>query len=605
MKKLKFYTLIKLFVCLFVFLLLNTDLKAQFNGKTVLLVAATDSGNIAEKAIVLRLEDMGFNVTIKNQAIVNDTDAQHSDLVYISATVTSTTVSTNLPGLDTLAVPVMNCEPFLHDFLGFQAANGGQFNTNTIKIIKDDHPLAAKLSVGIDTISRVQKAVSYGTPQGNPIIIAVNPADSTQAVLFAYEKEDTMYTGTAPERRVGTFFFENVADTSMTIDGWRLFDASVYWAMKYTPIIDLQAYNVQFKNMTSTQIDISFTKGDGDYRVVFMSQGSTGKPSVADSITYTADTTFGLGTQAGTGWYCIANGNLSGNSITVTGLTTTNKYRVMVLEYIGGSGAEQYLTTANLGNPANTLKDDQTITFNALPVMTYGDADFALAATASSGLPVAYTSSNNSVATIFFGQIHIVGAGTSDITASQPGNVIYNAAPDSIQILTVNKALLTATADNYTRKTGESNPAFTITYSNWVGADSAAMLETQPTATCSATETSPAGDYDIIVSGGSDNNYTFNYVKGTLTIQPSTAIDNVADLRVDIYPVPSNDKLYIKLSGSAPARLQIINLKGQILLSRQLKNQFETIDVSEFEKGMYTIRIITNDNLIVKKIEVY
>jgi hypothetical protein len=605
MKELKFYTLIQLFVLFFALFLLNTSLNAQFKGKKVLLVVATDTGNDAEKAIVLRLEDMGFNVTIINQAIVNDTDAQHSDLVYISATVTSGTVSTNLAGLDTLAVPVINCEPFLHDFFGFQAANGGQFNTSTINIIKDDHPLAAKLSVGTDTISSVQKAVAYGTPQGKAVIIAVNPADSTQAVLFGYEKGDSMLAATAPEQRVGAFFFENVADTSMTIDGWKLFDASVFWAMKYTPIIDLQAYNVQFKNMTSTQIDISFTKGDGDHRVVFMSQGSTGKPSVADSMTYTADTTFGLGTRAGAGWYCIANGNLSGSSITVTGLTTTNKYRVMVLEYIGNSGAEQYLTTANLGNPANTIKDDQTITFNALPVMTYGDAGYALEATASSGLPVAYTSSNMSVATIFFGQIQIVGAGTSDITASQTGNGIYNAAPDSIQTLTVNKATLNVTADNKTRKAGESNPEFTFTYDGWIGTDSTDILETQPTATCSATETSPAGDYDIIVSGGSDINYTFNYVNGMLTVQPNTAINNRADLGVEIYPVPSNDKLYIKLPGSNPANLQIINLKGQVLLSRQLKNQVETVDVSEFKKGIYTIKIIMNNDLIVKKIEVY
>ena len=361
MKKLKFYTLIKFFVLFFVLFLLNISINAQFSGKTALLVVATDNGNDAEKAIVLRLEEMGFNVTLMNQAIVNDTIAQNSDLVIISATVTSSTVSTNIPGLDTLAVPVINYEPFLDDFLGFQANNGGQFNTNSIKIIKGDHPLAAKLSVGIDTISRVQPALSYGTPQGEAIVIAVNPADSTQAVLFAYDKGDTMYAGIAPERRVGAFFFESVADTSMTIDGWRLFDASVFWAMKYTPTIDLQAYNVQFKNMTSTQIDISFTKGDGDYRVVFMSQGSTGKPSVTDGMTYTADANFGTGTQAGTGWYCIANGDLSGNSITVTGLTTTNKYRVMVLEYTGGSGAEQYLTTANPGNPANSFKDNQTI----------------------------------------------------------------------------------------------------------------------------------------------------------------------------------------------------------------------------------------------------
>jgi hypothetical protein len=78
----------------------------------------------------------------------------------------------------------------------------------------------------------------------------------------------------------------------------------------------------------------------------------------------------------------------------------------------------------------------QSITFGPLTTKAYGDADFA-PATASSGLPVSYASSNTAVATIVGSNIHIVGPGTTMITASQGGDSNYNAAAVVQQSLTV------------------------------------------------------------------------------------------------------------------------------------------------------------------------
>ncbi|OCX52481.1 hypothetical protein BEL04_13545 [Mucilaginibacter sp. PPCGB 2223] len=82
----------------------------------------------------------------------------------------------------------------------------------------------------------------------------------------------------------------------------------------------------------------------------------------------------------------------------------------------------------------------QTITFNAFTTtQTFGAADFAITATATSGLTVNFSSSNTAVATIVNNKIHLVGVGTAVITASQPGDgVNYSAAPVKTQTLTVN-----------------------------------------------------------------------------------------------------------------------------------------------------------------------
>jgi hypothetical protein len=80
----------------------------------------------------------------------------------------------------------------------------------------------------------------------------------------------------------------------------------------------------------------------------------------------------------------------------------------------------------------------QTITFNPLPVgKKAGDLDFDPQATASSGLPVIYKTSNTAVATIVDGKIRFEGPGTVTITASQNGDATYSNAPDVIQQLTV------------------------------------------------------------------------------------------------------------------------------------------------------------------------
>jgi hypothetical protein len=83
------------------------------------------------------------------------------------------------------------------------------------------------------------------------------------------------------------------------------------------------------------------------------------------------------------------------------------------------------------------VKQDQTITGLVLLTKRVGDESFELTATATSGLPVSYTSSNAAVATISGSTVTIVGAGETTITASQAGNDLWNPAPDVTATLTV------------------------------------------------------------------------------------------------------------------------------------------------------------------------
>src|SRR5690606_31293419 len=85
-------------------------------------------------------------------------------------------------------------------------------------------------------------------------------------------------------------------------------------------------------------------------------------------------------------------------------------------------------------------KAAQSIAFPALTAKTLGATDFAPEASATSGLAVAYTSSDTTVATVVSGQIHLVGAGTASLIASQAGDANYLSAADVPQTLLVRPA---------------------------------------------------------------------------------------------------------------------------------------------------------------------
>lgn len=77
---------------------------------------------------------------------------------------------------------------------------------------------------------------------------------------------------------------------------------------------------------------------------------------------------------------------------------------------------------------ATPSKINQTITNPAPPADVHTGPPVTLTGSASSGLTVAFTSSNTAVFTIAGNVLTKVGAGTANIIANQAGNAFYNAA---------------------------------------------------------------------------------------------------------------------------------------------------------------------------------
>lgn len=82
-------------------------------------------------------------------------------------------------------------------------------------------------------------------------------------------------------------------------------------------------------------------------------------------------------------------------------------------------------------------KTDQTITFAKPSNKKLGDPPFALNATASSGLPVSFSSNSAGVCTVNGNTVTLVAIGTCSITATQNGNATFNPATPVTQSFTV------------------------------------------------------------------------------------------------------------------------------------------------------------------------
>ena len=123
------------------------------------------------------------------------------------------------------------------------------------------------------------------------------------------------------------------------------------------------------------------------------------------------------------------------NKIRVVG---TGKVKITASQ----AGDTTYAPAVAVSKEFEIGKIDQSIAFSVMPEKSVGDFDFDPGATAGSGLPVHYVSSNPLVASVIGDpgneKIRIRGAGTAFITATQTGDTTYNAATEVKQVLKVN-----------------------------------------------------------------------------------------------------------------------------------------------------------------------
>jgi len=225
----------------------------------------------------------------------------------------------------------------------------------------------------------------------------------------------------------------------------------------------------------------------------------------------------------------------SGAAVTFAATANDLVSGVLPVTCIPASGSAFAITTTTVncsatdaaGNTATgsftvtVTKISQTITFAALPNRTYGNADFGVTATASSGLTVSFTVGATDNCTISAGTVHIIGAGSCTVAAHQAGDSTYTVAPDVPQTFTISKATASVTPNAASKTYGTADSALTGTLSGFVAVDNV-------TATYSRTsgETVAGGPYSIsaiLAPAAVLGNYNVTYNTASFTINRANA----------------------------------------------------------------------------------
>ncbi|PTB94660.1 hypothetical protein C9994_11925 [Marivirga lumbricoides] len=273
------------------------------------------------------------------------------------------------------------------------------------------------------------------------------------------------------------------------------------------------------------------------------------------------------------------------NEVTIVGTGTTTITASQ-------AGNDNYNAAASVTQELTVKKANQVITFETLDNVTFGDANFTLAATTNSDLGVSFTSSNTAVATVTDNEVTIVGAGTTTITASQTGNDNYNAATAVTQELVVEKANQVITfelPDNV--NFGDAN--FTLAASSNSGLAITYTSSNTEVATISGNEVSVSGVGITTITAsqaGNDNYNAATPVEQTLEVGGITASKKGERVSIDLYPNPTSNVLHINYAKSINT-IQLFDAQGKAIETITIKNEEAKIEMMNYPVGLYFIQI--------------
>ena len=384
----------------------------------------------------------------------------------------SETVSTNFHGGPdatlTLTTPTVNTN-FLVTLV-WSSTEGGtyQIESSTNQTTWTVQKPAVAAAVGVSTTTNYTSTVSNGTAYVRITRTALASYDSTGGA-----------SGVVAQTNVQSFSLGNTAPTVAN------------------PVANQT--NVYGSSFSLTFASNTFTDSD-----------------VGQTLTYTASSA------------ALTNTGISFNSATRTFTATTID---STNGTIAGSYPVQLVATDN-GAPAlsvtNTftlviLKAAASVTPNAA-ARTYGGTNPVFSGTLTGFVAADSIGANYS---------------TTATTNSAPGNYSVTATlTDSRNVagnytvttntgtLTVSKAPLTVTANNFSRVYGSTNPVFTVAYAGFTNGQTLGTsdLTGAPALATAAATNSSVGSYTITNATGSlaSANYSFNLVNGALTITPAT-----------------------------------------------------------------------------------
>lgn len=108
--------------------------------------------------------------------------------------------------------------------------------------------------------------------------------------------------------------------------------------------------------------------------------------------------------------------------------------------------------------------------------------------------------------------------------------------------------------------------------------------------------------YEVRISGAAVDPVSTNN-RACLTInRGTTGINEIAEGEVNVYPNPATT--VINIANAEGAQISVFDINGRMISNVESASANQTIDASNFAKGMYIVRIANGNNVITKKVSV-
>ncbi len=167
-------------------------------------------------------------------------------------------------------------------------------------------------------------------------------------------------------------------------------------------------------------------------------------------------------------------------------------------------------------------RSDQTVTFPAVPVTTYGDPPLDVAPNVSSGLGTTATASGSCTGPL--AHLLVIGVGTCTVTATQAGSFLYYPAAATTSF-TVARAVLEIVPDATTGTAGQPLPTLTYHLVGFKDGNTPSVVSGQASCTTTAEGGSFRGTYPITCTQGTLSATDYSFETGpaaTLTLAGAT-----------------------------------------------------------------------------------
>ncbi|PLX23500.1 MAG: hypothetical protein C0597_00930, partial [Marinilabiliales bacterium] len=186
-----------------------------------------------------------------------------------------------------------------------------------------------------------------------------------------------------------------------------------------------------------------------------------------------------------------------------------------------------------------------------------------------------------------------LGAGTYDLTVTDD-----NLCTENISIAISEPPAISIDSENSTPVSPSSgiDGTLTVTASGGTGVLSYTLNEDDITNITGVFTELDTGDYTVKVTDENGCEITSNII----TLDFNVGVINISNSdKIKLYPNPTSDRLFIEIDFDyEDLKMEIISISGQLILNKEIEshgNSKEEVDLSEYPKGIYFIRIYNGD----------